>query len=66
MPIVRLHQCSCLLTWTSTQSETNDVDEEMGRLQPNGTQGPRSGQVEMQSICEFMDQSLSINQSINE
>eukprot|EP00974_Lingulodinium_polyedra_P039021 3739553-Lingulodinium_polyedra.AAC.1 len=35
--------------------KSNDVNEEMDRLQPDGTQQTRSGQVEIQSIDEIMD-----------
>eukprot|EP00974_Lingulodinium_polyedra_P067504 6535893-Lingulodinium_polyedra.AAC.1 len=64
MPLARLHQCPCLLRWTSTQSDAkpNDINEEMDRLGRNGTQGRRSPQVEMQSICEVMDQSFAMSQ----
>eukprot|EP00974_Lingulodinium_polyedra_P082020 7940591-Lingulodinium_polyedra.AAC.1 len=34
---------------------SSDVNEEMDRLVPDGTQRLRSGQVEMQSINEIMD-----------
>eukprot|EP00974_Lingulodinium_polyedra_P048863 4694451-Lingulodinium_polyedra.AAC.1 len=38
----------------------------MDRLQCNGNQGPGSPQVEMQSICEVMDQYSSTNQPTNQ